>query len=263
MNYQDESAGLWPGLLTVEQVDAFRRDGYVIVPGLYDAAEVAEIAGWAQEVHDWPETPGKFMMYFEESRDEPGKRLLNRIENVPPYHDGLARLAAGPKMQGACAQLFGEPAVLFKDKINYKLPGGGGFEPHQDVQAGWARYAPLHITSLVTIDRTTIENGCLEIARGFRGQDLIGDEWTPLTDESLAGIEFVSVESEPGDTLFFDSFIPHQSAPNRSAAPRRVLYYTYNKASEGDHLAQYYADKRASYPPDIEREEGKEYRYRV
>jgi hypothetical protein len=26
---------------------------------------------------------------------------------------------------------------------------------------------------------------------------------------------------------------------------------------------QYYADKRASYPPDIEREAGKEYRYRV
>jgi hypothetical protein len=42
-----------------------------------------------------------------------------------------------------------------------------------------------------------------------------------------------------------------------------VLYYTYNRASEGDCLRQYYADKRASYPPDIEREAGREYRYRV
>jgi hypothetical protein len=263
VNYPDESAPIMPGPLTRAQVADFRRDGYVVVPGLYSAAEVASIGVWAQEAHDWPEIPGKYMMYFEESREESGKRLLNRIENVPSYHEGLAALSAGPKMQGACAQLFGESAVLFKDKINFKLPGGGGFEPHQDVQAGWSRYANLHITSLVTIDPTTIENGCLEVAQGFQGQQSIGDDWAPLTDEHLAGVTFVAIESAPGDAIFFDSYIPHQSAPNLSSAPRRVLYYTYNRASEGDHLAQYYADKRASYPPDIEREEGKEYLYRV
>jgi len=31
----------------------------------------------------------------------------------------------------------------------------------------------------------------------------------------------------------------------------------------GDHLAQYYADKRKSYPPDIERDPDKEYVFRV
>jgi hypothetical protein len=251
------------GPLTREQIDGFRKDGFVVVPGLYDADEVAQFSIWADEVHGWPEIPGKYMMYFEESRDDPGRRLLNRIEDVPPYHDGFAALTTGPKMLGACAQLFGEPAVLFKDKINFKLPGGGGFEPHQDVQAGWSRYADLHVTSLVTLDRTTVENGCLQMGLGFTSQDRVGSEWTPLTAENLTGVEFVSIESEPGDAVFFDSFIPHQSAPNRSDAPRRVLYYTYNKASEGDHLAQYYADKRASYPPDIERDEGKEYHYRV
>ena len=63
--------------------------------------------------------------------------------------------------------------------------------------------------------------------------------------------------------MFFDSFTPHRSAPNLTAAPRRVLYVTYNRASEGDHRAHYYADKRASYPPDIEREPGREYVFRV
>lgn len=249
------------GPLTAEQVAAFRRDCFVVVPGFYDAAEMAEISAWVDEVQSWPEIPGKYMMYFEHT--DSGERILNRIENVPPYHAGFARLTGEDKMRGACGQLFGESAVLFKDKINFKMPGGGGFEPHQDVQAGWSRYAGIHITSLVTIDRTTIENGCLEMALGFHRHELIGDEWTPLTDEHLAGIEFVKIEAEPGDAVFFDSFIPHQSAPNRTAAPRRVLYYTYNRASEGDHLAQYYADKRASYPPDIEREGGKEYHYRV
>ena len=45
--------------------------------------------------------------------------------------------------------------------------------------------------------------------------------------------------------------------------PRRVLYVTYNRASEGDHRAAYFADKRKSYPPDIEREPGRTYVFRV
>ena len=251
------------GPLNEAQIASFREDGFVIVPGLFDAAEVAAIESWADEVHAWPEIAGRHMMYFEESRTEPGRRILNRIENVLPYHEKFHALAVGPKMQGACGQLFGEPAVLFKDKINFKMPGGGGFEAHQDVQAGWARYADLHITALITIDRTTRENGCLEMAKGFHRRGLIGSEWTPLTDDDLRDVEFVAIEAEPGDAVFFDSFAPHRSAPNDTDSPRRVLYYTYNKASEGDNLEQYYADKRISYPPDIEREEGKEYHYRV
>jgi hypothetical protein len=247
--------------LRVRDVEAFHRDGYVVVPRLFGLTAMAEIRRWVDEVQAWPETPGRHMMYFEQSTD--GRRLLNRMENILPYHEGFRRLAAGEQLQGACGQLFGEPAVLFKDKINFKLPGGGGFEAHQDVQAGWARYGSLHITALLTIDRATIANGCLEMASDFHRHTLIGNEWEPLTEAQLAGVRFEPIETEPGDCVFFDSFTPHRSAPNATADQRRVLYYTYNKLSEGDHLRQYYADKRASYPPDIEREPGREYRYRV
>ncbi len=251
------------GVLRADQVDAFRRDGFVVVPGLFDPAEMETIAAWTDEVQGWPETPGEHMMYFEESLTDAGERILNRVENVLPFHAQFHELATGPKMQGVCAQLFGEPAVPFKDKINFKLPGGDGFALHQDVQAGWARYASLHITALITIDRTTIENGCLELAAGFHDRGLIGTEWKPLTEANMPGAKYVVLESEPGDAVFFDSFAPHRSGPNQTNKARRVLYFTYNKLSEGDQLAQYYADKRESYPPDIEREPDKEYRYRV
>ncbi len=46
-----------------------------------------------------------------------------------------------PQLRGAVATLFGEPAMLFKDKINFKLPGGDGFKPHQDQQTGWSASA--------------------------------------------------------------------------------------------------------------------------
>ncbi|MCK6370018.1 MAG: phytanoyl-CoA dioxygenase family protein [Gammaproteobacteria bacterium] len=250
------------GPLTATQVAAFRRDGYLVVRGLFAPDDIERIRCWTDEVQRWPETAGRHMMYFEHS--ERGARILNRMENVLPYHEGFRALATGRQLAGACGQLLGEPAVLFKDKINFKLPGGGGFEAHQDVQAGWARYARLHITALVAVDRATVANGCLEMAGGFRGaHELIGSEWEPLTAPQLAGLHWRHIEAEPGDVVFFDSFIPHRSAPNTTSEARRVLYYTYNAASEGDHLVRYYADKRASYPPDIEREPGREYRYRV
>ena len=34
----------------------------------------------------------------------------------------------------ATSQLFGEPAVLWKEKMNFKKPGSAGFAPHQDAQ---------------------------------------------------------------------------------------------------------------------------------
>jgi len=35
--------------------------------------------------------------------------------------------------------------VLFKEKVNFKMPGGDGFKPHQDSQAGWDRYADYFV----------------------------------------------------------------------------------------------------------------------
>ena len=41
------------------------------------------------------------------------------------------------------------------------------------------------------------------------------------------------------------------------------MYLTYNRRSDGDHRQKYYDDKRKSYPPDFEREEGKNYAFKV
>ena len=35
------------------------------------------------------------------------------------------------------------------------------------------------------------------------------------------------------------------------------------RLKHGDHRVQYYADKRRNFPPDIEREPGKQYKFRV
>jgi 2-aminoethylphosphonate dioxygenase len=248
--------------ITGGMLQDWRRQGFLIVRGVYGAAEMTEITRWVNDIQQWPETPCRHMMYFENSLTEPGARVLNRVENFLPYHTQMAALIEDDLLS-ACSRLFEEQAVLFKEKINFKLPGGGGFDAHQDAQAGWEIYAKLFITATLIVDPATVENGCLELAQWDHREALVGDLWVPLEGNQLEGVEFVPCPAEPGDVLFFDSYLPHRSAPNLTPDPRRVLYVTYNRASEGDHRAQYYADKRASYPPDIERDADREYAYRV
>jgi len=251
-----------PALLSPDQLQDFKRDGFLVLRSLYSPDEIAQIREWTKALADAPEQPGKVMMYFEQSRAD-GSRILSRIENFVPYHAGYAALITRRRMQQAVSELFGEPAALFKDKINFKLPGGDGFKAHQDVQAGWDDYASLHITAMVAIDETTPENGSLEFIPGAHRQGLLGEKWAPLRDSDTHHQPYVALHCRPGDAVFFDSFAPHRSDPNRTDHARRVLYITYNRASEGDHREQYYADKRRNYPPDIEREAGKDYKFKV
>ena len=249
-------------VLSQEEVESFHRDGFVLVSGLYSADEIRQISQWTDEVAAYPETPGEHMMYFETSQAN-GDRILCRIENFVPYHNGFSKLITTRRMQQAVSELFGEPAVLFKDKINFKLPGGDGFKEHQDVQAGWDEYASIHLTAMIAIDATNEQNGSLEMLPGQHKQGLLGEKWAPLTDADTGGQQYVAVHCQPGDAVFFDSFAPHRSAPNHTLQARRVLYITYNKLSEGDSREAYYAAKRQSYPPDIERDPNKDYRFRV
>ena len=250
-------------LLSERQLQEFDRDGFLFIHKPFDAAEVDQIVSWVKEVQAYPEVPGQHMMYFEKSLLEPEKRILQRMENVYDYHPGLRDLLDSNRVKGAVSELFGEPAVLFKDKINFKLPGGGGFDWHQDQQAGWWVYAQIFITALICIDPVTPGNGPLELSAGHHKKGMIGNKWEPLQASDLKGMKFEPFMLEPGDMVFFDSYVPHGSAPNRADRPRRVLYITCNKLSEGDHRKQYYADKRKNFPPDCERDPNKEYKYRV
>jgi len=249
-------------VLSQERVEQFNRDGFLVVRGMYAPEEVAEIERWTMEVANSPEVVGRDWKYFETSKQD-GSRILCRIENFLPFHEGFQELITRRRMQQAVSELFGEPAVLFKEKINFKLPGGDGFKEHQDVQAGWDDYAALHITAMIAIDATNAENGSLEMIPGLHRQGMLGEMWAPLTDEDTGHRPYAAVHCQPGDAIFFDSYAPHRSAPNRTNKARRVLYITYNKASAGDHREAYYRDKHRNYPPDIERAPDRDYAFRV
>jgi ectoine hydroxylase-related dioxygenase (phytanoyl-CoA dioxygenase family) len=245
------------------QIDDYRRDGFLVLRGLFSETECATLRAAVDELAAPPQAPGGARWYSDDEAAAQGRVVLSRVEYFRSFHEGLRDVMASPKLLEPLRQLLGEPAVLFKDKINYKIPGSSGFEPHQDAQAGWDRYCRTQVTALVSLDATTHANGCLELARGRHTTGLLGEMWKPLSDASLEGVVFEALETAPGDVCFFGQFVPHRSGANRTDSPRRVLYLTYNPASEGDHYETYFADKRRSYPPDIERPQGQERRYRV
>jgi len=236
------------------------QDGYLTVRGFFGPGAVADLLRWTEELQAAPELPGRHWVYYEDSLSEPGRRVVQRIENFCPFHDGFDRLIRDGALARWTAALMGGPVVLFKEKINFKMPGGPGFKAHQDQQAGWTRYAPLFVTALVTVDPATLENGCLEMAAGRHRKGLIGEEWRPLDE---GGLELEPIPTAPGDVIFFDSFAPHASKPNFTQTPRRILYLTYNLVDAGDHRSQYYTEKHAAFPPDIERDGSKSYVFRV
>ncbi|MEX2009953.1 MAG: phytanoyl-CoA dioxygenase family protein [Dongiaceae bacterium] len=247
-------------VLTDAQIGAHRRDGFVALRAAFDAAEMRRIEGWAAEAAAMPEEPGRHWVFHERSRLDPRRDLISRIEYLTPFHAGFAGLCEA--LKPSAAQLLGEPAVLFKEKINFKMAGGDGFKPHQDSQAGWETYASVFVTVALTIDEATAANGCLRIAAGHHKRGLFR-AWEPLTDADMDGMRFVDCPTRPGDLVFIDSYTPHASEPNLSDGLRRLYFATYNRLSEGDHMARYYADKRKNYPPDVEREPGKQYVFRV
>lgn len=247
-------------ILTKEQIEQFKKDGFLIIRNGFNHEDISKIESWATQLSNMPEESGKQWVYHETSKIDPAIKLINRIENISPFHDGFAELTN--VLAKPMSQLLGEEAVLFKEKINFKMPGGDGFKPHQDSQAGWEDYAKFFISVMVCIDEATIENGCLQMVRGFQNKGLYR-EWEPLTDEDMENMDFIHCPTKPGDIAFFDCYTPHASEPNMTNTTRRLYFATYNKLSEGDHLQQYYADKHKSFPPDIDRIQGKEYVFRV
>ena len=107
-------------MLSNEQTETFKRDGFLLVRSLYSAEDMKQIIDWTEEVSNFPEVPGKYMMYFEQNQLMPEERILSRIEDFEPYHNGFSKLLINSPLSESVSDLFGEDAVLFKDKINFQ-----------------------------------------------------------------------------------------------------------------------------------------------
>lgn len=158
-----------------------------------------------------------------------------------------------PKRKGKDLEtnIVSKEMLLFKDKINYKLPNGNGFVAHIDGPAYDHIGRIEHTTANLAIDAATVENGCLEVVPGSHKMDIKLSLGSRIADSWVESHEWVQVPLKPGDLLVFGSHMAHRSSPNKSPFRRASLYATYYCRKDGEDLRQrYYADRRINFPPD-------------
>ena len=222
--------------LTDAQRRAYERDGFLVLRGLYPAAEVEAAAAEGDALlgrHDLIDTRNLRCRWQPDVRT--GACRFETFDPVIDISPLCARLAAHPRLLGALAALYGEEACLFKDKLIYKPPGMKGYGLHQDWIA-WPGFPRSFLTVLVPFDRADTGNGCTEVFPGYHRNGSLSPEdgqYHELSPDQVDESRGVLLELDPGDVAVFGGFTPHRSAPNRSGRWRRQLYLSYNKLSDG------------------------------
>ena len=202
--------------------------------GVLTATEADAVASWADTIESWRVGTHVWGQYAEQIAD---RVAVCRTENVSACHPGFAALVDG-SLRDLATGALGEPAIAFKDKVNYKHPGGAGFRPHQDRLAypGVARVLSI----LVAIDECTTESGCLWLAEGV-DELLPTDDRGVVRDDVVDSLRWAPAELGAGDAVLLDGHAPHYSDANRSDRPRRVLVASYAPAGEHYSRDRYYS----------------------
>jgi hypothetical protein len=200
---------------------------------------VAELQGWTSEVEAWPAGSHIWGHYAEQTSS--GEAIC-RTENISVCHQGFRSLVEG-SLCDLSASFVGADVVAFKDKLNYKQPGGAGFSPHQDLPAYPG--AGIVVSFLVAIDECTTESGCVWVADGV-DELLPTDERGVVRSDVVASLTWTPVELAPGDAVCIPGLLPHYSEANKSSRARRVLVASFAPITENYGRSRYYEARRAA-----------------
>lgn len=218
-----------------------------IINSYFSEEQIDDILKEVKHIENKPDRKNYIWKYYESD-----KKTISRIEKFVEHSSKLKEIS----------DVFFKNSnyTLFKDKINFKYPGGEGFKPHQDVNAGWLKYGQEHINIAIPLHDTTIQNGCIYFSN-IKEKKMLTPLFTDLTDDIIPKKLFNPCPTKKGDIIIFDSYIPHTSYINNSNENRIILFFTYILNSKHDSIYEkYYNDKFINNPPDIHKITGKEYR---
>jgi hypothetical protein len=178
-----------------------------------------------------------------------GNPLLGRLEYFLEGDPLFHTLIYYPPLISMLAFFFDAHPVLFKEKINFKLPFSNSYPPHQDAPAYSLFPVKRFLTVLIYLDPFHKDNGSISFAKGRHLEGIFPFDKTGMISHSLCGKwDWTNFDGPSGSVIVFDSFIPHKSGPNRSSQSRRALFTTFNPFYEGDHRLKYYELKNKYFP---------------
>ena len=242
----------------------FKQYGFLIIRDLVSKSEIKKCLKSTKKMQKKGISDNNVSKYYEQSIIRKDKEVLVRIENFYKKNKDLTSLINNKKIFEILKNIFHDKPIIFKEKINYKLPGCRQDKLHQDSQAGWGKYCKNFVSVLISLEYSNLNNGCLQFdVSGNNSKKLINKSMKPLQVKNLKKPKFKSFIMFPGDVIFFNSFIPHKSNFNKSTKSRIQVYLTYNKISDGNFRKRYIKEKEIFYPPNNKRSKDISYSYKV
>jgi ectoine hydroxylase-related dioxygenase (phytanoyl-CoA dioxygenase family) len=249
--------------LRSHHIKEYKKNGYIICRNFFKAKTFKKILNAVNQIEKYKNAKNKWMKYYDMSLKNKKKKILTRIENFIDYQKDFKKIFSNPSFKYQLKKIAGYKVVLFKDKINFKNPGGQGFKPHQDATIWRNMYNIKSFFSFaLAIDDSTVKNGCLEFSK-FNKKKLLSKPWKEIDKKVEKKLAWETVEMKAGDVVIFNDYSPHRSSDNLSNKKRRMLFFTYNSKKYGDHRQRHFDDKRKNFPPNIERKKGAKYVYHV
>jgi ectoine hydroxylase-related dioxygenase (phytanoyl-CoA dioxygenase family) len=223
-------------LLSPAQRQAYEDQGFVVVRKVFTSDDIAAALAEADRLVQRKELiDTRNLRCRWQPHCEDGECLFETFDPVIDIAPVCAQLARHSRLLSILGELYGEPACLFKDKLIFKPPGARGYDLHQDYIA-WRDFPRTFVTAAVALDPCSRDNGCTIVYPGYHRQGCLSPEdgdYHPLSPETVDESMAVPLELQPGDVAIFGCFTPHRSEPNSSDRWRRLLYLSYNAASDG------------------------------
>ncbi|MBA3710616.1 MAG: phytanoyl-CoA dioxygenase family protein [Planctomycetes bacterium] len=204
-------------------IAAYRRDGFVHLPGVLGADTLApyrrEITRFVGESTQKAEPL--------EQRTTYGKAFL-QVSNIWESSALVKEFVLGRRLGRIAAELMGTTGVrIYHDQALYK-EGGGGFTPWHTDQVYWPIVGNHTITAWIPLVPVPIEMGPLQVSVGSHrcafGRDLtIGDESERVLARTLKDLPIHERAFALGDVSFHSGWTFHRAGPNRSDTTREVM----------------------------------------
>lgn len=221
------------GVISDADVEAYRRDGFVLVRGMLDGEEIGLLGRAAREDRVLDQHS------FGRADGEGGTVRLSLWNHPTDTIYGM--VARSESIVGSAEKILEGEVYHYHSKMIMKDPRvGGAWTWHQDYGYWYQNGVlfPLLTSAYIAIDPSTRENGCLQVIKrshelGRIEHVLTGEQAGADNDrvqEILKKLDLVHVEMDPGDALFFHANLLHRSDQNRSDNPRWSMICCYNAA---------------------------------
>ncbi len=227
-----------PQRLTPAQVDAFYREGFLVVRQVFDETDISLISDALDRL---AETAGRFtettMHRGTQFVVRPGERgvCIDRIVWVGAAEPILSAYGRDDRLLALAARILGTTRMeQLINQAHYKRPGDGvEFPWHQDSvhrRYGTPMWTDVDgrgsfVEMVTAVDAMTAENGPLRLIPGSNTQGHIPVD--PVTrrlpPERVDASRAVTIEMAPGDVVLFGPYTIHGSAPNLSRSSRRAF----------------------------------------